>query len=102
MAAEGKLRAKLKARVEAYGGEIRAVSWLGRRFAPDVLCLFPEGARYFTLGEKRAPNLFIETKAPKGVVSAGQRREHAFMRSAGCGVLVIDCEELLNLWLPPL
>ena len=43
MAAEGKLRAKLKARVEAYGGEIRAVSWLGRRFAPDVLCLYSDG-----------------------------------------------------------
>ncbi len=105
MAAEGKLRAKLKARVEAYDGEIRAVSWLGRRFAPDVLCLFPLGKvptvppSAFLDVECFHP--FIETKAPGGKPTVGQLREHERMRAAGCVVLVISTEEQLDEWLPP-
>lgn len=107
MAAEGKLRAKLKARVEAYGGEIRAVSWLGRRFAPDVLCLFPAGGVYDLANEARdidgwdQLHPFIETKAPGGKPTVGQLREHERMRAAGCVVLVISTEEQLDEWLPP-
>ena len=97
MAAEGDLRKKLKARVEAYGGEIRAVSWLGRRYAPDVLCLFPEW------NDGTPPqHPFIETKAPKKGPTAAQAREHERMRAAGCIVLVISTEAQLNEWLPPL
>lgn len=112
MAAEGKLRAKLKARVEAYGGEIRAVSWLGRRFAPDVLCLFPAYCWYSRCqcrdiwdGPKDTPkghNVYVETKAPGGKPTVGQLREHERMRAAGCVVLVISTEEQLDEWLPPL
>lgn len=90
MAAEGKLRAKLKARVEDYGGEIRAVSWLGRRFAPDVLVILP--------GKWHA---FVETKAPGGKPTPGQLREHQFMRSAGILVDVISTEAELDAFLPP-
>lgn len=107
MAAEGKLRAKLKARVEAYGGEIRAVSWLGRRFAPDVLCLFPPNCAYHWVisAKPRGPgdlHPFIETKAPGGKPTVGQLREHERMRASGCVVLVISTEEQLDEWLPPL
>lgn len=108
MAAEGDLRKKLKARVEAYGGEIRAVSWLGRRNAPDVLCLFPAGSRFvekvFNWQEDGAESAhpFIETKAPGGKPSAAQAREHERMRAAGCVVLVISTEAQLDEWLPPL
>ena len=93
MAAEGNLRKKLKARVEAYGGEIRAVSWLGRNCAPDVLALLPHCD---------ASHVFIETKAPKKGPTEGQAREHERMRAAGCVVLVISTEEQLDSWLPPL
>lgn len=102
MAAEGNLRKKLKARVEAYGGEIRAVSWLGRRHAPDVLCLFPEGIdRGYGAWIPPEP-VFIETKAPKKGPTEGQAREHERMRAAGCVVLVISTEAQLDEWLPPL
>lgn len=97
MAAEGDLRKKLKARVETYGGEIRAVSWLGRRSAPDVLCLF---ASY--MSRYGGQHLFIETKAPKKGPTAAQAREHERMRAAGCVVLVISTEAQMNEWLPPL
>lgn len=103
MAAEGKLRAKLKARVEAYGGEIRAVSWLGRRFAPDVLCLFaPIGTEWHEPNARPGTHTFVETKAPGGKPTIGQLREHERMRAAGCVVLVISTEEQLDAWLPPL
>lgn len=92
MAAEGKLRKKLKARVEAHGGEVRAVSWIGRRSAPDVLCLFPSPP---------ARSVWVETKAPGGEPTAAQTREHTRMRDAGCAVEVISTEAQLDEWLPP-
>ena len=95
MAAEGKLRAKLKARVEAYGGEIRAVSWLGRRFAPV-------GTEWHEPNARPGTHTFVETKAPGGKPTVGQLREHERMRAAGCVVLVISTEEQLDAWLPPL
>jgi hypothetical protein len=96
MAAEGKIRKYLKARVESYGGEVRAVSWLGRRNAPDVLCLFPA-----FLGEPVGTHPFVETKAPGGKPTDGQAREHARMRAAGCTVLVLSTEQQIDEWLPP-
>ena len=90
---ERDIRKALKKRVEEYGGEIRAVSWLGRRHAPDVLCLFSD--------KVRGP-VFCETKAPGGKPNPGQAREHERMRAAGCTVLVISTLEQLDEWLPPL
>jgi hypothetical protein len=103
--AERDIRKALKARVEAYGGEIRAVAWLGRRNAPDVLCLFPEKSfptppgRYV---EREASHPFVETKAPDGEPTEAQIREHQRMRAAGCEVLVISTLAQLDAWLPPL
>lgn len=103
---ERDIRKALKKRVEEYGGEIRAVSWLGRRHAPDVLCLFPEGDKFNP--PRRNPGWygrhhpFVETKAPGGKPNAGQVREHERMRAAGCTVLVISTLEQLDEWLPPL
>lgn len=106
MAAEGDLRKKLKARVEAHGGEVRAVSWLGRRHAPDVLCLFPGDSFYHWVKGSAESNPsshpFVETKCPGGKPNAGQAREHERMRAAGCDVLVISTEAQLDEWLPPL
>lgn len=104
MAGEGKIRKALKERVEAYGGEVRAVAWLGRRNAPDVMCLFPEGSEYhlsaYVLTTSGHP--FCECKAPGGKPSAAQAREHERMRAAGCAVLVISTLGQLDQWLPPL
>ncbi len=95
---ESKIREALKARVEAYGGEIRAVSWLGRKNAPDVLALIP-----WSLGTPNAfQHPFIETKKPGKAATEAQAREHERLREAGCVVLVITTIEELDAWLPPL
>ena len=103
---ERDIRKALKARVESYGGEIRAVSWLGRAHAPDVMCLFPEFGKYanWVVADQDGSVLhpFIETKAPGGKPRAGQLREHERMRAAGCVVRVISTIEQLDAWLPPL
>jgi hypothetical protein len=93
---ERDIRKALKKRVEEYGGEVRAVSWLGRRSAPDVLCLFPNQPG------RMAGHVFAETKAPGGAPTDAQLREHQRMRSALCTVLVISTIEQLDDWLPPL
>jgi hypothetical protein len=97
--AERDIRKALKKRAEEYGGEVRAMSWLGRRNAPDVLCLFPEGTRLEFERENAHP--FIETKAPNGKPTAAQTREHERMRDAGCTVLVISTLAQLDAWLSP-
>lgn len=96
---ERDIRRELKKRVEAYGGEVRAVSWLGRRNAPDVLCMFNLNPGYDEAGGA-ALHPFVETKAPGGKPTAAQLREHQRMRRAGCVVLVISTIEQLDLWLP--
>lgn len=91
---ERDIRKALKKRVEAYGGEVRAVSWIGRKHAPDVLCLLFETDRY------DREHVFVETKAPKGKPNPGQAREHERMHAAGCNVLMISTLEQLDAWLP--
>lgn len=99
---ERDIRRELKKRVESYGGEIRAVSWLGRRNAPDVLALFPGGGDLYNPRHDLSEcHPFIETKAPGGKPTAAQLREHDRMRQAGCIVLVISTLEQLDTWLPP-
>ena len=87
---EGDIRKLLKTRVEAWGGEVRAVKWLGRSNAPDVLVLFPTGR-----------HVFIETKRPNKKATEAQAREHERMYRAGCNVQVITNEQELDAWLPP-
>lgn len=87
---ERDIRKALKARVEAHGGELRAVSWLGRANAPDVLCLLPDA------------HFFVETKRPGKDATAAQAREHERLRAAGCVVYVITTIEELDAWYPPL
>ncbi len=106
---EGGIRKLLKTRVEAYGGEIRAVQWLGRKHAPDVLCLFSYESAYATklLSETQMPihedlHPFVETKRPGEDATEAQDREHDRMRNAGCVVMVITTEQELDAWLPPL
>ena len=94
---EGHIRKMLKARVEAYGGEVRAVSWLGRKNAPDVLVLFFEK----TLGQEWG-HAFVETKRPGKGATAAQAREHERLRAARFEVAVVTNEQELDAWLPPL
>lgn len=75
---ERDIRRALDLRIKALGGSTRALSWLGRAHAPDVLVL---------LSGRHA---LVETKAPGGKPRAGQLREHERLRAAGFTVLVIS------------
>ncbi len=100
---ERDIRKALKERVEAYGGEVRAVSWLGRAHAPDVLCMFPAGCGgSWACNQGHGVSVFVEAKAPGGKPRPGQLREHLRMTAAGCKVLVISTLEQLDAWLPPI
>lgn len=104
---ESKIREALKARVESYGGEIRAVSWLGRHSAPDVLALLPAIDRPCTIHGRvfygrKGQNVFVETKRPGKDATAAQAREHERLRAAGCVVVMVRNLAELDEWLPPL
>lgn len=89
---EGDIRKALKERVEAYGGEIRAAAWLGRKHCPDVFVMLPMG---------NVQHCWVETKRPKKSATEGQAREHERMRAADCAVFVITTIKELDAWLPP-
>lgn len=87
---ERNIRDALDERVKQYGGVTRAVAYLGRKGAPDVLCLM---TGYTT---------WVETKMTGGRLSMAQQVEHRALREAGCEVRVIATLEQLDEWLPPL
>jgi hypothetical protein len=94
---ESEIEAYLVARVKAMGGEVRKVSWVGRRGAPDRLVMLPDpgpGSGIFNNA------WWVELKAPGVKAEAYQLREHARMRGMGQRVVVIDSiegvEELLG------
>ncbi len=104
---ESKIRKALKARVESYGGEIRAVSWLGRHSAPDVLALLPAIDRPCTIHGRvfygrKGQNVFVETKRPGKDATAAQAREHERLRASGCVVVLVRNMAELDAWLPVL
>lgn len=67
---ESKIEKALVKRVKAEGGQIRKVTWPGRRGAPDRLVMMPG----------RNP-VFVELKAPRGRLSKLQEREHEVLRN---------------------
>lgn len=76
-------------RVNAMGGEVRKVRWIGRRGAPDRLVMMPAvvtEAGHFADGG----TVWVELKAPGKVPEPHQVREHERMRKMGQRVEVID------------
>jgi hypothetical protein len=123
---ERDIEAYLVKRVQAMGGEVRKVQFIGRRGAPDRLVMLP-GFRLklraqgcdATPGSPRAVEwltamqrevaaampgsgraVWVELKAPGQVAAPHQAREHERMRAMGQRVVVIDSlqgvEELLS------
>ena len=94
MTPEGKIEAHLVKRVGQLGGEIRKLSWIGRRGAPDRFIWWP-GPIF----------AFIEVKAPGGRISVLQQREMDRLAEAGFNVAVVwseaDVDELLCLLTTP-
>lgn len=87
-------------RVKALGGEVRKVTWQGRRGAPDRLVMLPE---YVNCGEhvvcrdpRGARSIWVELKAPGEKPKAYQRREHERMQDFGLRVEVIDSIEAVE------
>lgn len=76
-APEAKIENYLRKRVKAERGQIRKLSWLGRRGAPDDFVWWP-GPRF----------AFVECKAPGGVLSTLQVREIGRLRDDGFKVYV--------------
>lgn len=79
----------LNKRVKELGGEIRRVTWQGRRNAPDKLVLLPGWA------------FFVEEKRPGKDATAAQAREADRLRSSGLFMYVFatyeDVDAILNL-----
>lgn len=102
---EHNIRERLDARVAAYGGTTRALSYLGRHSAPDVLVLFPfwpTKPADMARTHLRGTHPLVETKRPKKDATEAQKREHDRLREAGFQVLVVTTPEELDAWLPPL
>jgi hypothetical protein len=84
-------------RAKALGGEIRKVTWQGRRGAPDRLLMLP--ARRLTGSidcawcNPRGVAIWVEFKAPGVKPEPHQLREHERMRAMGQRVEVIDSIE---------
>lgn len=94
----------LVTRVNALGGEVRKVKWIGRKGAPDRLVMLPRGNT--AIWNSRSNTVWVELKAPGlGALfphtphERQQHREHERMRAMGQRVVVIDSlaqvEELL-------
>lgn len=69
----------LKREVEALGGEVRKVRWVGRNNAPDRFVLLPT-----------KNSIWVELKATGKKPTKAQLREHERMQRFGEKVLVID------------
>lgn len=73
-------------RVKELGGEVRKVTWQGRKGAPDRLVLLPYP--YCAI--------WVELKAPNEKPTKLQQREHNKLRVAGLHVVVIDSIEAIE------
>jgi hypothetical protein len=101
---ERDIEAYLVKRVQAMGGEVRKVQWIGRRGAPDRFVLLPARVvgPLYPPGQTVAPAraIWVELKAPGVGAEQYQLREHARLRAMGQRVEVVDSlqgvEELLG------
>ena len=82
---ESDIEKYLVIRVDALGGLVRKLKWIGRRGAPD---------RFVKLPDK--PVMLIELKAPGKVPEPHQEREIKRLRDAGIHVEVVDSKEQVD------
>lgn len=87
-------------RVNAMGGEVRKVKWIGRRGAPDRLVMLEPIVDPTADAGVQERTCWVELKAPGEKAKPHQAREHERMRAMGQRVVVIDSlagvEELLG------
>ena len=81
-------------RVKELGGEVRKVTWIGRRGAPDRLVMLPEVMHPSgSIATQASRTIWVELKAPGVEPEDYQLREHKRMRALGQRVEVIDSLE---------
>ena len=87
-------------RVEALGGEVRKVEWVGRRFAPDRVVMLPASPHRYV---QVHGTIWVELKNPETIKTfpanaheRGQHREHERMRAVGQHVVVIGTFEQVD------
>lgn len=85
---ESAIEKYLVERVKALGGEVRKVSWIGRRGAPDRLVMLPAKTRFSVT--RPGQTIWVELKATGKVAEPHQVREHNRMRRVGQRVEVVD------------
>jgi hypothetical protein len=103
MTPEGKVKAYLRDRIRALGGEVRFAKWIARRNCPDCRVMFPGGELIRTVKNPwpfsqsfravRNVNCWVETKAPGKRPRPGQAREIKRMREMGEVVFVLPTIE---------
>lgn len=91
---ESTIEKYLVKRVKELGGEVRKVSWIGRRGAPDRLVMLPQGP--WAIWQ----TVWVELKAPGKTAEPHQLREHKRMQAMGQRVVVIDSLEGVDALLP--
>lgn len=92
MTPEGRIEKHLKKEVEASGGKVRKLKWIGKNGAPDRIIWWP--ALRTASGGRPAPRMaFVELKAPGKKPTKVQEIEHAALRDDGFQVFVIDSIE---------
>lgn len=90
---ESVIEKHLVKRVKELGGEVRKVSWIGRRGAPDRLVMMPASGDPSDDNPDMGQTIWVELKATGEVPEPHQEREHARMRAMGQRVEVIDSIE---------
>lgn len=99
MTPEGKVKAYLRKRIKALGGEVRFVKWIGRRDCLDTRIFFLNGGIIAGLDyDDFLINCWVETKAKAagGKLSKGQEREIEWLRDMGEKVLVLTSIEAID------
>jgi len=101
---ERDIKRALIERVEALGGELRKVEWVGRRNAPDwIVMLAPGSVLHSNLIYRDGLSVWVELKNPETIKTfpadeheRAQHREHERMRALGQRVEVIGTLEQIE------
>jgi len=93
---ESDVEAYLVESVQALGGEVRKVSWIGRRGAPDRVVMLPPRRVDGKPWVRGPATIWVEVKAPGEKAKPHQTREYTRMRDVGQRVAVVDSFEAVD------
>ena len=82
---ESSVEDHLKAVARVHGFKVRKLVWVGRRGAPDRVLM-----------KKPGVIIFVELKAPEGVLEPHQEREHKRLRDDGFRVVVLWNKQMVE------